>query len=266
MVVPGLNHGSTGYAEWLRETSCALANADELHSQSEKPCRSSFSVRYTLGWEPYVVASKSAWKGMSGEGMFDRRFLRRGWDKASFLFEAAARGYRFRTLSGVFLTHSSEAAIAACPGLFGSAFCALASEVALSKGPGWSATAQDTSRSFMAFSVFVHSLANHLTNDDEGMQGDVDAGSSDAANTTTKTCRLAEMHSTCMILPSDKLARLSVTAIHGLLKRAYEAMHSAVTQVETTAGERWWMRPDWDKRPWSSFAEIWCAQINAMTH
>ena len=259
MVVPGLNHGSTGYGEWLEETSCALADADERRNQSDKPCRSSFTVRYMLGWEPYVVASKTAWRGMSGEGMFDRRFLRRGWDKASFLFEAAACGYSFRTISGVFLAHSSEAAIATCPVAFGSVFCALASAAAVSKVPGWSATARDTRRSVMAFSVFVHSLANHLAADDGGMQGDVHAGGRNPALCTRRACSSAGMHSTCMVLPSDKLARLPVSTIHELLERAYQAMNAAVAHVSTTAGVDWWIRPD--KSLWSSFAETWCAQM-----
>ena len=128
LVVPGLNHGATEYPRWLalaeekererresKRVDDAVARARDARaraggetggggafvSQQEPPPSDaralSYLVAYTLGYEPYVVVKKSAWKGVTSR-MFDARFSDRGWDKASFVYEAATLGFRFRVL------------------------------------------------------------------------------------------------------------------------------------------------------------------------
>ena len=101
--VPGLNHGATDYHAWLKG--------------AERDADSSYAVQYSLGWEPYVVMNKRLWRGMTPHGMFDRRFCKRGWDKASFVYEAATLGYNFRAVHAVFVAHAPDAVLGYCPPL-----------------------------------------------------------------------------------------------------------------------------------------------------
>ena len=127
-VVPGLNHGATDYVTWLLplvSNKHMISLSLTWLSGAADPERSSYSATYTLGWEPYIIVNKRLWTGMTKRGMFDRRF-RRGWDKASFVYEVAAMGYNFRVLHGVFVAHVSDESLASCPPAFGSDFCAIA--------------------------------------------------------------------------------------------------------------------------------------------
>jgi hypothetical protein len=124
LAVPGPNHGATGYPEWL-----AAAAADEWEvgsgagesgeggsfrgvggAQVRNGSYGSYPVRYTLGWEPYVIVSKKRWRGMSA-GMFDERFRVRGWDKAAFIYEVATL---VRESQAAFASASARACACVC--------------------------------------------------------------------------------------------------------------------------------------------------------
>eukprot|EP00960_Hanusia_phi_P076992 768635-Hanusia_phi.AAC.13 len=86
----GVFHVGTEYDKWME--------AEEA-----------YPVTYILGYEPYLVVNRSAWRGSQGVGLYDDRFVHWGWDKVSFGVEAASLGYGFKVLPKSFLVHGSTA-------------------------------------------------------------------------------------------------------------------------------------------------------------
>ncbi|EKX48481.1 hypothetical protein GUITHDRAFT_105628 [Guillardia theta CCMP2712] len=86
----GVFHAGTEYDRWME--------AEET-----------YQVKYILGYEPYVVVNRSAWRGSHGVGLYDDRFVHWGWDKVSLGVEACNLGYTFTVLPKSFLMHGSSA-------------------------------------------------------------------------------------------------------------------------------------------------------------
>jgi len=245
--VPGLNHGATDYYEWLEGAM--------------KSVHSSYAVSYTLGWEPYIVVNKRLWKGLTQHGMFDRRFNKRGWDKASFVYEVATMGYTFRTLHGVFLAHATQRAIAECPPAFGSEFCKLAAQASrLSNGPGWRQTLNGIESGFILFASFISSLSQYHAGGQKNVTPAHDCGAGACTrydqlgyldNDRTRT-----MQSWCMIFPSQAIHKLSTKLIYMSLTNTYAAHEHAHTEARTKYGENWLVSGHW-----IDFANLWCASV-----
>ncbi|EKX43596.1 hypothetical protein GUITHDRAFT_140359 [Guillardia theta CCMP2712] len=85
----GVFHAGTEYDRWME--------AEET-----------YQVKYILGYEPYVVVNRTAWRGSHGVGLYDDRFVHWGWDKVSFGLEACNLGYTFTVLPKSFLVHGSS--------------------------------------------------------------------------------------------------------------------------------------------------------------
>ena len=155
-------------------------------------------MSYTLGWEPYVVINKRHWNGTLG--LFDKRFRNRGWDKASFIYELAVRGYSFRTLAGASLVHATESNLKMCPTAFGGKFC---QRVALPRSD-W----LPSQGSIETFCSFVQSLAKERNNS-----------------------MPASHHHTCMIYPFHVLGDLPTTFLRMFLTQAYQARYQSIEHI-----------------------------------
>jgi len=254
-VVPGLNHGATDYVTWLRGA------ADHE--------RSSYSATYTLGWEPYIIMNKRLWTGMTKRGMFDRRFRKRGWDKASFVYEVAAMGYNFRVLRGVFVAHVSDESFVSCPPAFGSDFCAVAADSVMSNSMGWRETLSGIDSSFRLFASFIKSLSEYFAhNKSTRLTTDLDPPvcareeqlcGNDGELGYLDRARARDMHSWCMIFPSHFLSNLSRALIHQSLLNAYNAHAHANAHMIAKFGEDWLQAGHWVE-----FSSLWCMSVPLM--
>jgi len=260
---PGPHHASTNYAQWLARDEdsfdSALRNA-------------SFASTYTMGWEPYIVISRQHWKGLNADGMFHKMFRAHGWDKASFIYEVAVRGYKFRTLRGAFLMHAAEAHMK-CPEVFGPEFCAVAGK---SSSDGW--THSQESRS--AFASFIRLLSERLAESNLG-----DNLRSVGAVSFREVKMPEELVSGCLIFPFRLMRRLALSQIDDWLDQAYMALAQARSDLQargisSNASSSEFkdgssslslqsengnpLREDWISQDWHSFASTWCVSVPAL--
>jgi len=234
---------------WL-QTAAAAGNMGAHLKQS-----SSYAVSYTMGWEPYIVVNKKLWNGLTKHGMFDQRFRVKGWDKASFVYEVATRfvrcfsptatlspylaeglvveprtkfvnflpttrGYKFRTLHGVFLVHATDHSLKGCPAEFG-AFCFVASTADSS----WQHSDESQSARNL-FVSFVLSLS-------EARLASADAA--DTAEIRRSDVKMeAAMQNKCLIFPFILLHRLPVSFMNMWLDIAYQA-HAQVLKYHSAS-------------------------------
>jgi len=250
VVDPGPHHASTDYPQWL---------AGDAHSFDSALRNASFGSTYTMGWEPYVVISRQHWKGLNAEGMFHQMFRVRGWDKASFIYEVASRGYKFRTLRGAFLMHAAEAHVK-CPEVFGPEFCAVASK---SSSDGW--TYSQESR--ITFASFIRLLSKNLA---ESNPGD------NLPRADAVSFREVEMPeglvSGCFIFPFGVMRWLTLSQIDNWLDQAYKALAQARSDLQARGissnassldnGNP--LREDWTRQDWHRFASTWCVSVPAL--
>jgi len=218
LVVPGDNHGATEYHRWLHSSA-----SDHAVARAE-----TFEVSYTLGWEPYVVINKRHWNGTLG--LFDKRFRNRGWDKASFIYELAVRGYSFRTLAGASLVHATESNLKMCPTAFGGKFC---QRVALPRSD-W----LPSQGSIETFCSFVQSLAKERNN----------------------SMPASHPH-TCMIYPFHVLGDLPTTFLRMFLTQAYQARDQSIEHIERQVAATFRNRSSLLIDHWEDFAKLWCVSV-----
>lgn len=213
--------------------------------------------------------NKSDWQGLAKDGLFDRRFRARGFDKASFVYEAATLGYRFKVLHGAFLVHVADNTILTCPEIiFGSEFCSVASNT--DHGDWYKQ--HESSRD--VFAGFIQSLALFRASQGKG------------------NIAMDRTPSECLIFPFSILRHLSIDFIHMWLDCAYQAHDQALADlhVELTSSVQdaeYLPQPDDDafdrsithdrhvgkrakasdwmvSRHWSKFSASWCGSVPAV--
>jgi hypothetical protein len=231
-MIPGVNHASTDYHQWSTAARRQLLSGDWVSEDA------SFPVLYTMGWEPYVVFDARQWRGTSG--WFDPRFTA-GWDKASFVYEAAVRGYHFRVANRVFVVHATKAAMTGCAKALGS-FCEVHSRHA--------AVWLSAEKSRDDFAAFIQSLAS---------------STSGASQNSPGVWMPRHLHSACLIYPVGLFRHVPIAFINEWLDEAYMALSQALAEQKALIGPE--LLSDNTKfnnhiaSHWNTLAADWCMSV-----